>query len=233
MMMFDPVYLLFMLPALILAGIATLLTKTTFAKYSHVYASSGMSGAEAARHLLDAQGLYDVKIERTSGFLGDHYDPRDRTLRLSPDVYGSNSLSAVGVACHEAGHALQHAQHYAPLALRTTLVPVTQFGSNAAYIFILIGLFVPGLIFLAKVGVILFGVAVLFAIITLPVEWDASSRAKKLMISTGIVDITEQRQAGAVLNAAFMTYIAAAVSAILTFIYYLFRLGLLGGRSND
>lgn len=233
MFYFDPMYLWFMLPGLLLALVATVLTKTTFSRYSHHAASSGMTGAEAARHLLVSEGVRNVRVELTEGFLGDHYDPRSRTLRLSPDVYHSNSLSAIGVACHEAGHAMQHAQHYAPLMLRSTLVPVTQIGSNAAYIFLMIGFFIPGLLFMAKFGAILLGLAVLFALVTLPVEWDASARAKRLMVHAGIVSPVEQTQAAAVLNAAFLTYLAAAVSALLTMLYYLMRLGLLGGRDEN
>lgn len=228
MFFFDPLYLLFLIPGLIIAGIATILTKTTFARYSHYKASSGLTGAQAARRLLDASGLESVKIELTQGFLSDHYDPMAHKLRLSADVYKSNSLSAVGVACHEAGHALQHAGHYKPLMLRSALVPVTQFSSNAAYIFLMLGFIIPHMLFLAKLGVILLGIAVLFAIITLPVEWDASSRAKKLMVYAGIVTSEERIYAGRVLNAAFLTYLASAVSALLVLLYYIIRLRLIG-----
>ena len=231
MLGFDPIYWELMLPALILAGIATLVTKATFSKYSRVRASSGLTGAEAAQQLLLSQGLSNVRIEPTRGFLSDHYDPTSRTLRLSPEVYGSSSLSAIGVACHEAGHALQHAAHYAPLALRTGLVPLAQFGSNAAYIFLLLGFWMKTL-FLVKIGAMVFVGVVLFSLVTLPVEWDASARAKRLMVTAGIVRPQEAAQAGAVLNAAFMTYVAAAVSAILTLLYYLLRAGLLGGRRS-
>ena len=135
----DPLYLIMILPALLLAIIATLITKSTFAKYAKVAASSRLTGAQAAERLLARSNLRDVRIERIGGFLGDHYDPRTRTLRLSPDVFDSDSLSAIGVACHEAGHAIQHATHYAPLSLRSALVPVTQFGSIAPYIIIPLG----------------------------------------------------------------------------------------------
>ncbi len=232
-MYFDPMYLMFMLPGLVLAGIASLLTHSTFKKYSRVGAASGLTGAEAARRLLDANGLQNVAIEPTRGFLSDHFDPAHHVLRLSPDVYGARSLSAIGVACHEAGHALQQAQRYAPLMMRTALVPATQFSTNAAYLFILAGFLVPSLLFLAKVGVVLFVLGVVFALVTLPVEWDASARAKKLMVSAGIVTPREQPAAAAVLNAAFLTYVASAVTAILTLLYYMLRLGLLGGRRSD
>lgn len=227
----DPVYMMLMIPALILAGVASLVTKVTFSKYAKQRDLSGVTGAEAARRLLTSQGVRDVTIEQVQGFLSDHYDPRTKTLRLSPDVYGSNSLSAIGVACHEAGHALQHAGSYAPLVIRTTLVPVAQFGSYGSYILILLGSFIASL-GLVKIGIVLFSVTVLFTLVTLPVEWNASARAKLLMVSSGIVTRTEQRAAGAVLNAAFLTYLAAALTALLQLLYYLMRSGLIGGRRN-
>lgn len=228
-MIFDPMYIVFMLPALILAGIATFFTKSTFTKYSRVGASSGLTGAEAAKRLLISQGVDDVKIEPVRGFLSDHYNPLSRTLRLSPGVYGSSSLSAIGVACHEAGHAIQHARHYAPLALRSALVPVTQIGSSGSYVLFIAGMLLNSLL-LFKLGILLFGAVVLFSIVTLPVEWDASARAKALMVTAGIVGPQESVVAGRVLNAAFLTYVASAVSALLTLLYYLMRAGLLGGR---
>ncbi len=231
-MLFMPLsYWLFAIPGLIIAGIATFFTKSTFAKYAKFGASSGMTGAQAAQQMLSDQGISDVKIEPVRGFLSDHYDPMSRTLRLSPDVYGSRSLSAIGVACHEAGHALQHASGYAPLSIRSALVPMANLGSNAAYIFLIIGMMfrAPGLI---QVGALVFLAAVAFALVTLPVEWDASARAKRLMVSSGIVGYQEAASAGKVLNAAFMTYVAAAVSALLTLAYYLMRAGLLGGSDD-
>ncbi len=231
-MFFDPIYFLFIGPGMVLALIATLKVKTTFARYSQVMASSGMTGAQAAQQMLARSGITNVKIERASGFLSDHYDPTSRTLRLSEGVYDSPSLSAIGVACHEAGHALQHASAYVWLGLRTALVPTTQIGSWGSYVFFLLGMFMhnPKMIL---IGVILFSVTVVFSLITLPVEWDASARAKKLMVSTGIVSIREQEDAGRVLNAAFLTYVASAITALLTLLYYLYRAGLLGGRRND
>ena len=230
-MFMDPVYLLFMLPALILAGIASARTKGTFARYSRVAAGSRFTGAQAARRMLDMNGLHDVEIRRVRGFLSDHYNPTNRTLNLSPDVYDSPSLSAIGVACHEAGHALQHAHGYVPLQLRSAMVPVTQFSSYGAYIFILLG-FLMGSMMMAQLGVWLFGIGFVFALITLPVEWDASARAKRQMVTDGIVMPSEAADAGKVLDAAFLTYVAAAVSALLTLLYYMMRLGLLGGRSD-
>ena len=231
-MFFDPLYFVLLVPAMVLAAIATILTRTTFDKYSQYTASSGMTGAEAADRLLQQEGVRDVKIESVDGFLSDHYDPRSKTLRLSSAVYASRSLAAIGVACHEAGHALQHAHAYAPLQIRSALVPATQIGSFGSYIFFMLGMFlrVP---FLLKFGVLLFSLVVLFSIVTLPVEWDASARAKRLMVRAGIVSPDEQIMAGKVLNAAFMTYLASALTALLTLLYYLIRSGLIGGRRND
>lgn len=218
-----------MLPGIILGGLAAFKTKTTFMKYSKVPASSRMTGAQAARRMLDGQGLNDVGIEAVQGFLSDHYDPRHRVLRLSPDVYQGHSLSSIGVACHEAGHAIQHAEEYAPLKLRSFMVPATQFGSQLSYPLLMAGLFFnfTGLIML---GAILFSVAVVFSLVTLPVEWDATARAKKLMVSSGIVNQSEADDSAKVLNAAFLTYVASAVTALITLIYYLWRAGLIGGR---
>ena len=231
-MFFDFHYLIFMLPAIIVAGAATIYTKMTFSKYSKVRSASGYTGAQAAREMLESQGVNDVAIESVDGFLSDHYDPSSKTLRLSPEVYGSNSLSAIGVACHEAGHALQHARHYAPLMLRTTLVPAAQVGSWGSYIVLMLGFWIGSLGFI-KLGILLFSLTVVFSIITLPVEWNASARAKALMTTSGIVSFDERLMAGRVLNAAFLTYVAAVFTSLMTLLYYLLRSGLLGGRRND
>jgi len=230
-MMMDFTYFIFMIPALLLAGLATLFTKTTFNRYSRKTSVSGLTGSEAARRMLNYKGVRDVRIEEVSGFLSDHYDPLSRTLRLSPGVYNSNSLSAIGVACHEAGHAIQHATRYIPLTLRSALVPVVQIGTIAPYIFFILGALLNsfGMI---KIGILLFGLVVLFSLVTLPVEWNASSRAKELMVTAGIVSPGEQVYAGQVLNAAFMTYLAAAFSALMTLLYYLLRFGLIGRRDD-
>ena len=227
----DIGYILFMLPAMILAGLATLFTKTTFNTYSRQAASSGYTGEQAARRLLQEEGVLDVEIEPVDGFLSDHYDPRSRKLRLSPGVYQSRSLSAIGVACHEAGHALQHASGYLPLSLRTSLVPLTQFGSTGSYIFFLLGMFLQSFA-LMKIGVLLFSLVVIFSLITLPVEYNASARAKALMVRAGIVTPQEQAMAGRVLNAAFLTYVASAFTALMTLLYYLLRSGMLGRRDD-
>jgi Zn-dependent membrane protease YugP len=221
-MILDPIYIIVALPAMLLGMWAQMKTKSTFNKYSRYAASSRLTGAEAARRMLDRNGLHDVGIERSQGFLSDHYDPRTRTLRLSPPVYDAQSLSAIGVACHEAGHALQHASAYAPLHLRSTLVPTTQFGSQLAMPIFIAGLFLQ-LPILLKVGIFLFIGVVIFSLVTLPVEWNATARAKQHMVSAGIVTAEEQVHAGRVLNAAFMTYLASAISAITTLIYLILR----------
>ncbi|MBR2723025.1 MAG: zinc metallopeptidase [Lentisphaeria bacterium] len=231
MLFFDPLYLIFALPGFILALIAELMVKGTFAKYDHIGASSGMTGAEAAHRLLQDAGIFDVQIEETHGFLSDHYDPTAKKLRLSPGVYHSQSLSAIGVACHEAGHAIQHKEHYAPLEMRSALVPIAQISSPLSYFLILIGFLFQSQSMILW-GAIVFGAAVLFSLITLPVEYNASSRAKRLMQSAGIVSSREASSAGAVLNAAFMTYVASAVNSLLILLYYLVRAGLLGSRRD-
>lgn len=229
-MFFDPLFLMFMIPGLLVSLAATFMTKSTFAKYAKMMASSGLTGAEAANRMLNSQGIYDVNIEQVQGFLSDHYDPSAKTLRLSPEVYGSRSLSAIGVACHEAGHAIQHARHYFPLHIRSALVPLTAVSSNLSYFIILLG-FLMNFKGLILIGAAFFAVAVAFSIITLPVEWNASSRAKRLMVTSGIVSEFEGRDAGKVLNAAFMTYLASALTSLLTLIYYLLRAGVFG--DND
>lgn len=230
-MIFDPLYMMLALPGLILGLIASGMVKSTFAKYAKIRCASGLTGAQAADRMLKSQGIYDVTIEPVKGFLSDHYDPRTNTLRLSPDVYKSTSLSAVGVACHEAGHALQKASRYGALELRTLLVPVASIGTNFAYVLFFAGFFMR-MQALMQVGVVLFAAAVAFTLVTLPVEWDASARAKKLMVSSGVATEQEREGAGAVLNAAFLTYVAAAVTAVFTLIYYAIRAGLLGGRDD-
>lgn len=221
-------YILFiLLPGLVLGGLASLLTRSTYKRYSRMNAVSGLTGAEAARTLLERNGVHDVTIEEVQGFLSDHYDPRTRTLRLSPAVYHQPSLSAIGVACHEAGHALQHVQGYAALKMRSALVPVTGITNSISMPLIMAGaVFRP----LLLIGTMLFAGAVLFSLVTLPVEWDASARAKKLMVSSGIVSESERNAAGKVLNAAFLTYLASTVTAIFTLLYYVTRSGLIGGR---
>jgi len=219
---FNPLYLLFSLPALILGLWAQSRVRSAFAKYSRVRAASGLTGAQAARKILDANGLQSVMIERVAGNLSDHYDPRSKTLRLSEGVYGTPSLAAVGVAAHESGHALQDQSHYAPLTLRSTLVPTVQIGSWLGPIIFLVGLFMAGVFgtTIAWIGVAVFGVTAIFSLVTLPVEFDARRRAKLMLVSTGVVAPQEMQGVNSVLDAAALTYVAAALQAVMTLLYY-------------
>jgi hypothetical protein len=228
-MIFDPMYLLFILPGLALSLWASFRTKSAFNKYSKVRSMNGYTGAQAARMLLDRAGLQDVKIGRSHGILSDHYNPLTRSLALSEPVFDSPSLAAIGVATHEAGHAIQHAEHYKPLWLRSVLVPTANIGSSIGYFVMLMGLMFAsqGMVL---IGAVLFGTVLLFQIVTLPVEFDASARAKQLVVAQGIISPTEREGVDKVLNAAALTYVAAAVSTLLTLLYFLMRSGLLGGR---
>jgi Zn-dependent membrane protease YugP len=228
-MFFDPMYLLFILPGLALSLWASFRTKRAFNKYSKVRSMNGYTGAQAARMLLDRAGLQDVKIGRSHGVLSDHYNPMTRSLALSEPVFDSPSLAAIGVATHEAGHAIQHAEHYKPLWLRSVLVPTANIGSSVGYIVMLMGLMFAsqGMVL---IGAVLFGTVLLFQVVTLPVEFDASARAKQLVVAQGIISPTEREGVDKVLNAAALTYVAAAVSTLLTLLYFLLRSGLLGGR---
>lgn len=227
----DPLYWMMMAPILVLSLWASYRVKSNFNKFSRVGLISGMTGAEAAEKILRLNGLHDIRVERADGFLSDHYDPSRRVIRLSSAVYGTASIAAVGVAAHEAGHALQHAKGYTPLMLRNTMAPLASFGSWMSYIIILAG-FLLGMLGLAKIGIVLFTVVVFFQIITLPVEFNASARAKELVMSYNMVSQSEMRGINAVLNAAALTYVAAAASAVMTLLYYVIQLGLLGGRDD-
>ena len=226
-MFFSPYWLLFALPGIVLAFWAQSRVKRAYKKYSKVRTSRGISGAEVARTLLDSQGLYDVEIEESKGFLSDHYDPRSKTLRLSPDVYRTPSITAAGIAAHEMGHALQHSNGYFPLQIRSAIVPAAKFGSTLAP-WLVIGGFLLRLTPLAWVGVVLFGLAVIFTLVTLPVEFDATKRAKKLLVGNGVLIGNEIEGANKVLDAAALTYVAAAVAAVGQLIYYVFLM--IGGR---
>jgi Zn-dependent membrane protease YugP len=231
-MIFDPQYLLFILPGLALSLWASFKTHSAFKKYSRVRAASGLTGAQAAHRLLQNAGITDVEIVRTHGRLSDHYNPVTKKLALSEPVYDQPSLAAIGVACHEAGHAIQHAQKYAPLWLRSLLVPTASIGSSVGYMVMLFGL-ILGSMNMVVIGAILFSMVLLFQVVTLPVEFDASARAKKLAFAHGIVLDSERQGMAKVLNAAALTYVAAAVSTLLTLLYFLMRAGLLGGSSRD
>lgn len=230
---FDPLFWCFMGVAAVLGMIAQAAVKSKFSKYSQVRTMRGLTGAQAAREILDTNGLYDVAIEEArGGGLSDHYDPRARVLRLSAEVGRQPSVAAVGVAAHEAGHAIQHAKGYAPLQLRSALVPAVQFGSNLAPLLIMGGLTLQlffqsaGALgyYIAWLGVIGYGLAALFAFITLPVEIDASNRAKQLLYQYNIVDKQELAGVTQVLNAAAWTYVVAAIAALLQLLYWVIRL---------
>ena len=231
-MMFDPQYLLFMLPALALSLWASFQTRSAFKKYSRVRAATGLTGAQAAQRLLHSAGIDDVEIVRTHGHLSDHYNPVTKKLALSEPVYDQPSVAAIGVACHEAGHAIQHAEKYAPLWLRSLLVPTANFGSSIGYIVMVAGLIMSSAN-LVLVGAALFSMVLLFQVVTLPVEFNATARAKQLVLDYGIISPQEREGVDRVLNAAALTYVAAAVSTLLTLLYFLMRAGLLGGRRDD
>jgi hypothetical protein len=226
-MFFDPLYLVFALPGLLLGLWARSRVNGAFNKYKQVRTAQNVTGAEVARTLLDAQGLHNVQVEEVQGFLSDHYDPRTKVLRLSPEVYRVPSVAAAGIAAHEMGHALQDKSGYFPLQIRSAIVPAAQFGSSLAP-WLFIGGLLLNLTTLAWVGLILFGAAVVFTLVTLPVEFDASRRAKKLLAGNGVLIGNEMEGVNKVLDAAALTYVAAAVSAVGTFLYYL--LLLTGGR---
>ncbi len=230
-MMFDPMYFVFIIPALLLSMWASFQVKRNFSKYSKVPTASGLSGAQAAQRLLDGAGIGDVTIKSARGMLTDHYNPIDRSLNLSEGVYGSRSIAAIGVACHEAGHAIQHATQYKALGLRSALVPTAKIGSSLGYIVMLAGLFLASTN-TVLVGAVLFSGVLLFQIVTLPVEFDASNRAKALVSEYGIVTQQERQGMDKVLNAAALTYVAAAVSTLMTLLYFLMRAGFLGGSRD-
>jgi Zn-dependent membrane protease YugP len=219
-------YLLFAMPALLLGLWAQMKVHGSFRKYSQVQAGVSLTGAHVARRILDANGLQRIAVEQSEGFLSDHYDPRGRVLRLSPQVYQDTSLAAAGVAAHEAGHALQDKRGYLPLQVRSAMVPSVQIGSWLGPIIFFAGFLMAGVIgqTLAWLGLILFAATAAFALVTLPVEFDASRRAKQLLMSEGIVFPQEMRGVNAVLNAAALTYVAAAVQAFSTLLYYAFLL---------
>ncbi|PWB76951.1 MAG: zinc metallopeptidase [Holophagae bacterium] len=231
-MYFDPIYFVFIAPALLLSLWASFMTKHNFNKYSKVAVATGLTGAQAAQRLLDGAGIGDVSIAATRGILSDHYNPLDKSLNLSEAVYGSRSVAAVGVACHEAGHAIQHAVGYKALGIRSALVPTAKIGSTLGY-FVMLGGLLLSSVNMVIVGAVLFSAVLLFQIVTLPVEFDASRRAKALVTQYGIVTEREREGVDKVLNAAALTYVAAAVSTLMTLLYFLFRAGLLGGGSRD
>lgn len=227
MFYYDSTYLI-LIPAMILAAYAQYKVNATFNKYNNVGSRNNMTGSEVARRILDSAQLYDVPVEVVNGRLSDHYDPRNRVLRLSNDVYYGRSVAALGVAAHEVGHAIQHKNGYAPLQIRNSIVPIVNFSSNFAWV-----IFFAGLIFsmqsLTTIGIILFSGAVVFQLITLPVEYNASTRALRLLKSSGILYEDELKQSEKVLDAAALTYLAGAFMAI----SQLLRLIALSNRNSD
>ena len=223
MIVFDPLYVLVvMLPGMLISGAASLAVRAAFNRYSQVASRRGITGAQAAQTLLQRAGIDDVTIIPTDGDLSDHYNPSNRQLALSENVYHSSSVAAIGIACHEAGHAIQHAEKYAFLGMRTALVPLAGIGSSLGYVVMLVGLLMS-MTPLLLVGAALFSLVLLFQVITLPVEFDASSRAKHLVLEAGIVDPDEREGIDRVLNAAALTYVAAVISSMLTLLYFFMR----------
>lgn len=229
---FDPTYFLVFI-GVVLSLLASGKVKSTFARFSQMRNSRGITGAEAAERVLRGAGIYDVRVEHIAGNLTDHYDPRSKVLRLSDSVYGSTSVAAVGVAAHECGHAIQHAKGYAPLKLRSAIVPVANFGSKIAWPLILIGLLFTSETssLLINLGIIAFSFAVLFQLVTLPVEYNASNRAIRVIADTGLMQGEEIKAAKKVLSAAALTYVAGAATAILQLLRILILTG--GRRRND
>lgn len=225
---FDRTYILLII-GMLLSLAASAKLKSTFAKYRRIRSASGLTGAEAAARILRAAGITDVQIRAIPGSLTDHYDPRTKTVSLSQDIYGQTSLAAVGVAAHECGHAIQHAVHYTPLEMRSAIVPVANLGSSLSWPLFLIGL-LAGIRPLTTAGIVLFSLAVLFQLVTLPVELNASSRALRMLEGTGILGVSEVKDARKVLTAAALTYVAALAASILQLLRLLI---LAGGRRND
>jgi Zn-dependent membrane protease YugP len=233
-MFFDPVYFLFIIPGVLLMLWAQSRVRGSYAKYSKVRNAVNLSGAQVARRILDANGLYDVPVERTRGELTDHYDPRTRSLALSEGIYDAPSVAAMGIAAHEVGHAIQHARAYAPLQFRTAIVPAVNIGSNIGIFVLIAGIFLQ-LTQLAWVGVALFALSTVFALLTLPVEFDASRRAKESLLNLGLTDGglrggEEGSGVATVLNSAAWTYVAGFAASLLSLLYYV---SLVSGMGRD
>ena len=228
---FDPTYILIIIAAII-SLIAQWRVNSAFSKYSRVASMSGMTGVQAARMILQSNGINDVSVQRISGKLTDHYNPSTKVLNLSESVYGSTSVAAIGVAAHECGHAIQHARGYFPLSLRTALVPVANIGSQLSWVFIIVGAILSFNQTLITIGIIMFSAAVLFQLVTLPVEFNASSRALEQLESNGILYRDEVSQTRKVLSAAALTYVAAAATAILQLLRLIILFGGRGRRDD-
>ncbi|WOO36496.1 zinc metallopeptidase [Anaerocolumna sp. AGMB13020] len=225
----DPTYILVIIGAVLVLG-ASALVNLTFGKYSAVRSLSGMTGAQAAQRILNQAGIYDVSIEHINGKLTDHYDPSNKVLRLSDSVYGDSSVAAIGVAAHECGHAIQHQHGYVPLRLRTAIVPLANFGSKISWPLIILGVFLSWSQTLIYAGIILFSLAVLFQIITLPVEFNASRRAVKILDDSGILYGEEVQITKKVLGAAALTYVAGAAASVLQLLRLI---RIFGGNNRD
>jgi uncharacterized protein len=231
MYFFDPNYFIFMIPAFILMAITSGYVRSSYKKWSQVRVSSGLTGAQAAERLISSGGLYGVQVAGTQGELSDHYDPRDKTLYLSKGVYEAPSVAAVAIAAHELGHAKQDAEGYFPMRMRSFLVPAVNIGSNLGWVLIMIGLFLR-ITQLAWLGVFVFSAGAVFALATLPVEFNASARAKELLFTTGIIQTEEERRGvNRVLNAAALTYVAGLITAVLQLLYFVTLVG--GGRRRS
>ena len=227
---YDPTYILVLIGA-VLSLWASATVKSTYNKYSRVYSYSGLTGAQAAAQILRQAGIYDVRIEHVSGNLTDNYDPKARVLRLSDSVYGSNSVAAIGVAAHECGHAIQDQEDYVPLRFRSAFVPVANLGTQVAFPILLLGVFLGSSHFLIQVGLLCFFFGVLFQLITLPVEFNASGRAIRILRETGMMSDDELSKTKKVLSAAAMTYVAAAAASILSMLRLIILFG--GNRRRD
>ncbi|HKG53142.1 MAG TPA: zinc metallopeptidase [Anaerolineales bacterium] len=233
MFFLDPMYLIFMIPAFALMGFASWYVRHAYSKWSQVRATSGLTGHMAAQRLISTGNLYGVQVQGTAGQLTDHYDPRNKTLYLSPGVADSPSVASVAIAAHELGHAMQDAEDYFPMKIRSMLVPAVNIGSNLGWILIIIGLMLR-ITGLAWLGVLVFSGGALFALATLPVEFNASSRAKELLYSTGVIQTEEERRGvNQVLNAAALTYVAGLITAVMQLLYYVFLIGGMGGRRRS
>lgn len=228
MFFFSPTYLIYMIPAFILMGLTSWYVKSAYNKWSRVPAQSRLTGAQAAQRLMSTGNMYGVQIQGVAGDLTDHYDPRNKTLFLSPGVANGTSVASLAIAAHELGHAMQDAEDYFPLRVRSALVPAVNIGSNLGWFLIMIGLFIRWTE-LAWLGILVFAVGAVFALLTLPVEFNASARAKQLLVQTGIIQTDEERRGvNTVLNAAALTYVAGLITAILQLLYYVSLVG--GGR---
>lgn len=222
MIWYDYYYLILVVPALIISGLAQWKVKSTYSKMSQFRNTRGISGAEAAARVLSYYGISNVAIEQTRGKLSDHYDPRSNVIRLSPEVYGGHSIASVGIACHEAGHAAQHAQNYAPIKVRNAVLPVANIGSTLGFTIAILGYFL-GYGMLVDIGIILFASVAVFQLVTLPIEFNASKRALSVITETGMLNETETGKAKQVLSAAAMTYVAALLVSIMSLLRLILR----------